>query len=53
VPNALATRVDGTVAQVTVATWRPESTAALGQRFEASIEVESLALEEIFLELHR
>jgi ABC-2 type transport system ATP-binding protein len=53
VPNALATRVDGTVAQVTVASWRPESTAALGQRFEASIEVESLALEEIFLELHR
>jgi ABC-2 type transport system ATP-binding protein len=53
VPNALATRVDGTVAQVTVASWRPESMAALGQRFEASIEVESLALEEIFLELHR
>jgi ABC-2 type transport system ATP-binding protein len=53
VANALATRIDGNVAQVTVASWQPQSTHALAQRLDASVEVEPLALEEIFLELHR
>ena len=53
VPNALAARVDGNVAQVTVASWQPQSADALGRRLDATVEVEPLALEEIFLELHR
>ncbi len=52
-PNALAARVDGNVAQVTVASWQPQSADALGRRLDAAVEVEPLALEEIFLELHR
>ncbi|HEY3519235.1 MAG TPA: ABC transporter ATP-binding protein [Gammaproteobacteria bacterium] len=53
VPNALATRVEGHVAQATVAKWTPESTDALALRLDAAVEVEPLSLEEIFLELHR
>lgn len=53
VPNALAVRVEGNVAQATVANWRPQSTDALALRLDAAVEVEPLALEEIFLELHR
>ena len=53
VPNALA--------RVSRATWRrlpsragsPQSTDALALRLDAAVEVEPLALEEIFLELHR
>jgi ABC-2 type transport system ATP-binding protein len=53
VANALAARVDGNVAQVTVASWQPQSMDALAQRLDAAVEVEPLALEEIFVELHR
>jgi len=53
VPNALAARIDGNVAQVTVASWQPQTTDALARRLDAAVEVEPLALEEIFLELHR
>ena len=53
VPNALAARVEGNVAQATVASWQPQSTDALALRLDAAVEVEPLALEEIFLELHR
>jgi ABC-2 type transport system ATP-binding protein len=53
VPNALAARVDGNVAQVTVASWQPQAMDALAQRLDAAVEVEPLALEEIFVELHR
>jgi ABC-2 type transport system ATP-binding protein len=53
VPNPLAARVDGNVAQVTVASWQPQSMDALAKRLDAAVEVEPLALEEIFVELHR
>jgi len=53
VPNALATRVDGNTAIATVARWQPSEAAALAQQFDGSLEVESLGLEDIFLELHR
>jgi ABC-2 type transport system ATP-binding protein len=53
VPNTLAARVDGLVAQATVAKWEPKSTDALARRLDSAVEVEPLGLEEIFLELHR
>jgi ABC-2 type transport system ATP-binding protein len=53
VPNALAARVEGLVAQVTVAKWEPAATDALARRLDAAVDVEPLGLEEIFLELHR
>ena len=53
VPNALAARVEGLVAQATVAKWEPASTDALARRLDAAVDVEPLGLEEIFLELHR
>jgi ABC-2 type transport system ATP-binding protein len=53
VPNALATRVDGNTAIATVAQWQPAEAAALAKRFDGSLDVESLGLEDIFLELHR
>jgi ABC-2 type transport system ATP-binding protein len=53
VPNALATRVDGNTAVATVARWQPSEADALAKRFDGSLDVESLGLEDIFLELHR
>jgi ABC-2 type transport system ATP-binding protein len=51
--NALSTRVDGTHATIAVANWEREERDALASRLHASIEVEPLGLEEIFVELHR
>ena len=53
VPNALATRVEGLVAQATVAKWEPAATDTLARRLDAAVDIEPLGLEEIFLELHR
>lgn len=53
VAHTLATRVEGLVAQVTVAQWEPASADALARRLDAAVEVEPLGLEDIFLELHR
>jgi ABC-2 type transport system ATP-binding protein len=53
VPNALAVRVEGQLAQVTVANWEPASTDTLARLLDAAVDVEPLGLEEIFLELHR
>jgi ABC-2 type transport system ATP-binding protein len=53
VSNALTVRVDGSTATATVANWQAASVDALRERLEAAIEVEPLALEEIFVELHR
>ncbi len=53
VPNALATRVEGNVARVTVADWQRQGADSVAQRLDAAVEVEPLGLEEIFLELHR
>ena len=38
---------------LTVASWQPQSRDAVALRLDAAVEVEPLALEEIFLELHR
>jgi len=53
VPDALKSRVDGCRATVAATDWTSERTAALAARLDADLEVESLALEDIFLELHR
>jgi hypothetical protein len=44
---------DGTTATAIVQGWRAEMHDGLAQQLGAEIEVEQLALEEIFLELHR
>lgn len=53
VPNALSSRVDGVHATVAAASWTGAETSALATRLDADLEVESLSLEEIFVELHR
>jgi ABC-2 type transport system ATP-binding protein len=53
VTNALSARVEGLVAQATVAKWQPAAADELARRLDAAVEVEPLGLEEIFLELHR
>jgi ABC-2 type transport system ATP-binding protein len=53
VADVLTTRVDGSHATVAATHWTSERTAALAARLDADVEVESLALEDIFLELHR
>jgi ABC-2 type transport system ATP-binding protein len=53
VPDALTSRVDGSRATVAATHWTSERTAALAALLDADVEVESLALEDIFLELHR
>ena len=45
-------RIEGPYATVTVTHWAPEQRAALAERLAAEVEVEPLALEDIFLELH-
>jgi ABC-2 type transport system ATP-binding protein len=53
IQNSLATRVDGNSATATVVQWQPALADELAKRFDASVEVEALGLEDIFLELHR
>lgn len=53
IANALTARVEGEAATVAVAQWGPEQREVLARRFDATIEVEPLGLEEIFVELHR
>jgi ABC-2 type transport system ATP-binding protein len=53
VPDALASRIDGARATVAAARWTAERATALAARLEADVEVESLGLEDIFLELHK
>jgi ABC-2 type transport system ATP-binding protein len=53
VPDALTSRGDGARATVAATHWTSGRTAALAARLDADVEVESLALEDIFLELHR
>ena len=52
VPHAHRCRIEGQHATVTVTHWAPEQRAALAERLAAEVEVEPLALEDIFLELH-
>jgi ABC-2 type transport system ATP-binding protein len=53
VVNALTYRVSGNHATAAVVDWRPGARDALATALGASIEVEPLSLEEIFVELHR
>lgn len=53
VPDALTSRVDGARATVAATHWTSERTAAVASHLDADLEVENLALEDIFLELHR
>ena len=50
--NALSERVDGGRAQVVVTHWDDSNRSPLERRLNADITVESLSLEDIFLELH-
>jgi hypothetical protein len=53
IPNALSVQRNGTTATAIVQGWRAEMHDGLAQQLGAELEVEQLALEEIFLELHR
>jgi ABC-2 type transport system ATP-binding protein len=53
IPNALSVHRDINTATAIVQGWRAEMQDGLAQDLGAEIEVEHLALEEIFLELHR
>ena len=52
IPNVLSERVDGGRAQVVVTHWDDSHRSLLARRLNADIVVESLSLEDIFLELH-
>jgi ABC-2 type transport system ATP-binding protein len=53
IPNALHVQRDDAGATAIVRDWNEASAAAIAERIGAEIEVESLTLEDIFLELHR
>lgn len=53
IANALTWRVEGGYATAAVTQWRPEAREAIGNRLGATVEVEPLSLEEIFIELHK
>ena len=53
IPNAFSVELVDRSATAIVRDWTAESQAALEQQIDAAVEVERLALEEIFLELHR
>ncbi len=53
VPNAISSRVEGMRATVAAANWTEQRGTQVAARLDADLEVESLGLEEIFVELHR
>ncbi len=53
IPNAFSIELVERSATAVVRDWTEHSHAALEQQIGAAVEVERLALEEIFLELHR
>ena len=53
IPNTLSLERNGTTATVVVRDWTDELERDVRTRLDAQVEVESLALEDIFLELHR
>jgi ABC-2 type transport system ATP-binding protein len=53
IPNALSVQRNGASATAVVRDWTDEMHRDLGARLGAELEVEGLALEDIFLELHR
>jgi ABC-2 type transport system ATP-binding protein len=52
VPGTLRCTVSGNHAQMSVSAFTPELVADIARRWSASVEVQDLNLEEIFLELH-
>jgi ABC-2 type transport system ATP-binding protein len=53
VPDALSTRIDGVRATVAAAHWTSERATGLATQLDADLEIESLGLEDIFLEFHK
>jgi len=53
VPHALFEQIEGNTATVSVSHWQPDGADALAARFDADVEIETLDLEDIFLELNR
>jgi ABC-2 type transport system ATP-binding protein len=53
IPGAINVRRDGAFATAVVRDWTPEAQEALEKSAAVQIEVETLGLEEIFVELHR
>jgi ABC-2 type transport system ATP-binding protein len=53
VAHTLHEQVNGHTATISVSAWRSEEAHSLAARLRAEIEVESLDLEDIFLEMHR
>jgi ABC-2 type transport system ATP-binding protein len=53
VPGALATKIDGSSAMVSVRDVTPEVISELCNQWKADVQVEDLSLEDIFLEMHQ
>ncbi len=53
IPGAITVRRDGAFVRAVVRDWTPEAQSTLERQTGGTVEVESLGLEEIFLELHR
>jgi ABC-2 type transport system ATP-binding protein len=53
IPNVLKLKRNGISATAIVKDWGPDAQEALSRELDAELEVEHLALEDIFLELHR
>lgn len=52
-PNALSLERNGVFATAVVRDWTDELHQEVGEKLDAQLEIENLALEDIFLELHR
>ncbi len=53
IPDIVSCRADGARATVVVSGWDDSQARDITQRLDADVEVESLSLEDIFVELHR
>jgi ABC-2 type transport system ATP-binding protein len=52
-PHLMSSRIDGPRAVLAVSHWHGDQAAAVAAKLDADLEVESLGLEDIFLELHK
>jgi ABC-2 type transport system ATP-binding protein len=53
IENTLHEKVEGNHATITVSRWRAELRDPLASRLDADVEIESMDLEDIFVEMHR
>jgi ABC-2 type transport system ATP-binding protein len=53
IENTLHEKVEGNHATITVSRWRAELRDSLASRLDADVEIESMDLEDIFVEMHR